>query len=70
MSAATTRQDFNSSRFFSGIARGIAGALLFALPMFMTMERWELGFHMDRSRLFLLLIVNIPLLSTPRETVR
>ncbi|MBB3165933.1 TIGR02587 family membrane protein [Rhizobium laguerreae] len=62
MSAATTRQDFNSSRFFSGIARGIAGALLFALPMFMTMEMWELGFYMDRSRLFLLLIVNIPLL--------
>ncbi|MBY3346974.1 DUF2391 family protein [Rhizobium laguerreae] len=55
---------------FSGIARGIAGALLFALPMFMTMERWELGFYMDRSRLFLLLIVNIPLLSTPREAVR
>ncbi|MBY3136961.1 MULTISPECIES: TIGR02587 family membrane protein [Rhizobium] len=62
MSAATTRQDFNSSNFFSGIARGIAGALLFALPMFMTMEMWELGFYMDRSRLFLLLIVNIPLL--------
>ncbi|MBY3300180.1 TIGR02587 family membrane protein [Rhizobium laguerreae] len=62
MSAATTRQDFNSSRFFSGVARGIAGALLFALPMFMTMEMWELGFYMDRSRLFLLLIVNIPLL--------
>ncbi|NNU50588.1 TIGR02587 family membrane protein [Rhizobium sp. WYCCWR 11279] len=62
MSAATTHQDFNSSRFFSGIARGIAGALLFALPMFMTMEMWELGFYMDRSRLFLLLIVNIPLL--------
>nr|WP_313904049.1 DUF2391 family protein [Rhizobium laguerreae] len=38
--------------------------------MFMTMERWELGFYMDRSRLFLLLIVNIPLLSTPREAVR
>lgn len=30
--------------------------------MFMTMEMWELGFYMDRSRLFLLLIVNIPLL--------
>ncbi|MBY5394344.1 TIGR02587 family membrane protein [Rhizobium leguminosarum] len=62
MSVATTREDFNSSKFFAGIARGIAGALLFALPMFMTMEMWELGFYMDRSRLFLLLIVNIPLL--------
>ncbi|MGO7870273.1 TIGR02587 family membrane protein [Rhizobium leguminosarum] len=62
LSVATTREDFNSSKFFAGIARGIAGALLFALPMFMTMEMWELGFYMDRSRLFLLLIVNIPLL--------
>ncbi|MCH4550425.1 TIGR02587 family membrane protein [Rhizobium changzhiense] len=62
LSVATTRQDFDSSKFFAGIARGIAGALLFALPMFMTMEMWELGFYMDRSRLFLLLIVNIPLL--------
>jgi len=55
-------EDFHRSKFFAGIARGIAGALLFALPMFMTMEMWELGFYMDRSRLFLLLIVNIPLL--------
>ncbi|WP_027687508.1 TIGR02587 family membrane protein [Rhizobium leguminosarum] len=62
MSVATTREDFDRSKFFAGIARGIAGALLFALPMFMTMEMWELGFYMDRSRLFLLLIVNIPLL--------
>ncbi|TAY08357.1 TIGR02587 family membrane protein (plasmid) [Rhizobium leguminosarum] len=62
LSVATTREDFDSRKFFAGIARGIAGALLFALPMFMTMEMWELGFYMDRSRLFLLLIVNIPLL--------
>ncbi len=62
MSVATTHEDFDSRKFFAGIARGIAGALLFALPMFMTMEMWELGFYMDRSRLFLLLIVNIPLL--------
>lgn len=37
-------------------------ALIFALPMFMTMEMWELGFSIDRSRLLLLLVVNIPLL--------
>ncbi|QKK33959.1 TIGR02587 family membrane protein (plasmid) [Rhizobium indicum] len=62
LSVAITREDFDRSKFFAGIARGIAGALLFALPMFMTMEMWELGFYMDRSRLLLLLIVNIPLL--------
>lgn len=62
MSIATTREDFNTSKFFAGIARGIAGALLFALPMLMTMEMWQLGVYMDRTRLLLLLLVNIPLL--------
>jgi putative integral membrane protein (TIGR02587 family) len=62
LAIATTRRDFDKSKFFAGIARGIAGALLFALPMLMTMEMWELGVYMDRSRLLLLLLVNIPLL--------
>ncbi len=30
--------------------------------MMMTMEMWELGIYMDRTRLFVLLIINIPLL--------
>lgn len=46
-----------------GFGRAFGGALIFALPMFMTMEMWWLGFHIDRSRLVLLLIVNIPLLT-------
>ena len=54
--------DFDTNKFLVGIARGGAGALLFALPMFMTMEMWELGFYMDRIRLLLLLLVNVPLL--------
>ncbi len=62
LAIANARSDFDRGKFFAGIARGVAGALLFALPMLMTMEMWELGFYMDRTRLFLLLIVNIPLL--------
>ncbi|NVP58335.1 TIGR02587 family membrane protein [Mycoplana rhizolycopersici] len=54
--------NFDHRRFVVGLSRGIAGALLFALPMFLTMEMWELGFYIDRSRLFLLLSVNVPLL--------
>ena len=46
----------------TGLGRGFGGALLFALPLFMTMEMWWLGFYMDRSRLLLLLLLNIPLL--------
>jgi len=58
----STARDFDAGIFFAGIARGGAGALLFALPMLMTMEMWELGFYMDRARLLILMVLNIPLL--------
>lgn len=38
-----------------GLARAAAGALIFSFPLLMTMEMWELGFHMDRLRLALFL---------------
>lgn len=34
-----------------GLARAAAGALIFSLPLMMTMEMWELGLHIDRLRL-------------------
>ena len=46
-----------------GLARGFGGALIFALPMLMTMEMWELGGEIDRWRLALLLVLNVPLLT-------
>jgi len=49
-------------RFLLGLARGAAGALIFGLPMLMTMELWFLGFYMERYRLLLLILANIPLL--------
>jgi putative integral membrane protein (TIGR02587 family) len=49
-------------QFATGLARGAAGALLFGIPMLMTMELWELGFYIERHRLFSLLALNIPLL--------
>lgn len=36
--------------------------MIFSLPLFMTMEMWELGFYADRWRLAGLLIVMIPVL--------
>ncbi|MCD2184720.1 TIGR02587 family membrane protein [Rhizobium sp. GN54] len=62
MPSPRTVADFDHRRFVVGLSRGIAGALLFALPMFLTMEMWELGFYIDRARLCLLLTVNVPLL--------
>jgi len=44
------------------LARAFAGALLFSLPILMTMETWALGTFMDRQRLALLLILLVPVL--------
>ena len=51
-----------TQRFLVGIGRGGAGALIFGIPMLMTMELWALGFTIERYRLLLLLLINIPLL--------
>jgi putative integral membrane protein (TIGR02587 family) len=56
------RGSTDPQRFIVGLARGAAGALLFGIPMLMTMELWQMGFYIDRTRLLLLLLVNIPLL--------
>jgi putative integral membrane protein (TIGR02587 family) len=49
-------------QFMTGVARAFGGALLFALPLLMTMEMWGLGFSMAPSRLAVLLVVTVPLL--------
>ncbi len=51
-----------NTHFLVGLARAYAGAILFALPMLMTMEMWSLGFYMGRTQLVLLLGVTLPLL--------
>ena len=45
--------------YLRGLGRAAGGAVIFGLPLMMTMEMWQLGFHMDRARLaaFLLVIV-------------
>ena len=48
--------------FLVCLARALGGALLFSLPMLMTMEMWDLGAYMDRLRLALLVILMLPLL--------
>jgi putative integral membrane protein (TIGR02587 family) len=44
------------------LLRALLGAMIFALPLFMTMEMWELGVAMDRMRLVLLLLLSGPAL--------
>src|SRR3954469_7767193 len=48
--------------FAQGLARAFAGSILFALPLWMTMEMWWLGFYMSPFRLVLLMLTFFPLL--------
>ena len=57
-----TSQRPPNREFAIGFARAFGGAILFSLPMLMTMEMWELGLYMSKFRLALLLLLNIPLL--------
>lgn len=52
----------SNHKFWIGLARAFGGAIFFSLPLLMTMEMWWLGFHMDRFRLALFMIVFIPIL--------
>jgi putative integral membrane protein (TIGR02587 family) len=48
--------------FLVALARAFAGAIIFALPLIMTMEMWALGFYMHPLRLALFLALMFPLL--------
>ncbi|HEX2209399.1 MAG TPA: TIGR02587 family membrane protein, partial [Longimicrobium sp.] len=49
-------------KFFVGLARAFGGAVLFSLPLLMTMEMWWLGFYLDRVKLLLFMVLMIPAL--------
>jgi putative integral membrane protein (TIGR02587 family) len=49
--------------YLIALARAFGGAIIFGLPLLMTMEMWTLGFAMDPLRLALFLVVMLPVLS-------
>lgn len=49
-------------KFFTGLARAFGGAVLFSLPLLMTMEMWSLGFALERSKLLVFMVLMIPVL--------
>lgn len=51
-----------NKRFLIGLARAVAGAILFSFPIIMTMEMWSLGFSIEHYRLTLFMILAVPLL--------
>jgi putative integral membrane protein (TIGR02587 family) len=52
----------DSLRMAQGTARAFGGALLFAFPLLMTMEMWQLGYAAHPARLALFLALSIPAL--------
>lgn len=49
-------------RYVIGLCRAAGGAVIFALPILMTMEMWWLGFTIDRLRLLLFVLLLLPTL--------
>lgn len=52
----------SNAEYAIGLLRALLGAMVFGLPLLMTMEMWELGAAMDRLRLALLLLLTFPML--------
>ena len=50
------------AQFAQGLARAFAGAVIFGLPLLMTMEMWWLAFTMQPTRLAVLVALFLPLL--------
>lgn len=59
---AVPSQTTSNRDYAAGLARAFGGALIFSLPILMTMEMWQLGFTIDRWRLALFLALGLVLL--------
>ncbi|HEX2139073.1 MAG TPA: TIGR02587 family membrane protein [Woeseiaceae bacterium] len=49
-------------KFWITCSRGVGGALIFSLPLILTMEMWWLGFYVEPARLLLFLVLLLPTL--------
>jgi putative integral membrane protein (TIGR02587 family) len=57
-----SRRHGDNAEYAIGLARAAGGAILFAFPLMMTMEMWQLGFYLDRLRLFVFLVLGLAML--------
>lgn len=63
MTAAAPFVNLDRERaYVSDLGRAFAGALVFNIPLLMTMEMWEQGVVMDRWRLLAFILAGLPLL--------
>jgi len=59
---ASTRPGSPNRAYALGLARAFAGAIIFGLPLLMTMEMWFLGISVHSGRLLVFLLVNFAIL--------
>lgn len=52
----------SNAQFFRGLARAFAGAVIFGLPLHMTMDMWQLGLYLEPWRISLFLLLFFPYL--------
>lgn len=62
MASKAPAATIETNRTLRDFARAAGGALVFSLPMLMTMEMWWLGLALDRARLLVLFLTTLPLL--------
>jgi putative integral membrane protein (TIGR02587 family) len=60
--SSPARERSHHREFAIGLSRAVGGAIIFALPMFMTLEMWELGVTMPPLRLAGFLVAFLPML--------
>lgn len=56
-------EDVRNQKQLRGIGRAFGGAIIFSLPMLMTLEFWVLGFTIDPIRLAIYLVLALPVLT-------
>lgn len=62
LSVHDEKRGADTSRFLVGIGRAFGGALIFSLPMLMTMEMWWLGVYLEPWRIIAMLVLGFPVL--------
>lgn len=62
MAEARRKQQDRTFNLTRDAGRAFGGALIFSLPMLMTMEFWQLGFTIDTTRLLLFMLLGFPVL--------
>ena len=62
MADTKNHRHHSNLQYLKDLSRGVAGSILFAFALFMTMEMWWIGFYLDPMRLVIFLVVTFAML--------